>query len=84
MQYHVVFTPEAQEQLAAVTQGTCCSGEEMEKSQRTRSKTVKPISGADARVLDALKKSAKEAKRLALRDKVPFISSRRKTWAVPK
>lgn len=56
----------------------------MEKSQRTRSKTVKPISAADARVLDALKKSAAEAKRLAKRDKVPFISSRRKTWAVPK
>jgi hypothetical protein len=54
----------------------------MEKSQRTRSKKVKPISAADERVLEALKKSAKEAKRLALRDKVPFVSSRRKTWPV--
>jgi len=56
----------------------------MEKSQRTRSKSVKAISAADARVLDALKKSTKEAKRLALRDKVPFVSSRRKTWSVPE
>jgi len=56
----------------------------MEKSQRNGSKKVKPISAADARVLDALKKSAAEAKRLAKRDKVPFISSRRKTWSVPK
>lgn len=56
----------------------------MENSQRTRSKTIKPISAVDARVLDALKKSAKEAKRVAIRDKVPFIASRRKTWSVPK
>ena len=56
----------------------------MDSSQRTRSRKVKPISAADARGLDALKKSAKEAKRLAVRDKVPFISSRRKTWTVPE
>lgn len=50
----------------------------MESTQRTRKKPLVPKPVTDARVLNALKKSSEEARRIAEAHGLPFIAGRRK------
>ncbi len=59
-------------------------GAKMASTQQTRKTSVVVTSKEDALVIDALKRSSKEAKQIALAYNLPFIASRKKSWPVPK
>ena len=56
----------------------------MASTQQIRKTNVVVISKEDTLVIDALKRSSKEAKQITQANNLPFIASKKKSWAVPK
>ena len=56
----------------------------MANAQQTRKTPVSATSAENALVLEALKQASKEAKRVAVANKLPFIASKKQSWSVPK
>ena len=59
-------------------------GVKMESITKPRPKQSPLISDVDTRVQEALNKAAREAKRRAVMENLPLVSSRKKNWPVPK
>ena len=56
----------------------------MESITKPRPKQSPLSSDVDTRVQEALTKATREAKRRAVMENVPLVSSRKKNWPVPK